>query len=652
MARFCRAHLLAFSLGVFFLILWVWILLYKYYYFQYYDWDLAFFNQAMWNLLSGRLHVSLFGIPFFANHSNFFALLLLPLYAVFPHPLTLVFLKLLAYLSAGFVFYYFVQKRTGKGTGLLFMLLYLVSLPNIYGVLYEFHFESLSPVMLFLLFYFFSEKRIRAFWITSALLMTLKENMPLVVAVFGVCGLLSGGRSRLAWGVIPLGVSLAVFFLLTARVIPAFSGTDAHPYLGHYAHLGAGSDNMVLGAISRPGTIFRQLALEQNGILLLNLFLPFLFLPLLCPRVVLLCAPVLFQHLLSNQVQEHSIYYHYMLPVMPFLFLAFFFVMRRIDRRLKQRRCRWAYYVLLLMFVGLHLFNIWWHEDNIDHRIRHYETHGLLNRNKWELVGRIPRDAPAAATFAFLPELSARRYLYALHMVYDDFFHSEGRAYVLPAHVGYALVDFSDGWLTHRLYLKGEEVSRRVTRRVRAFLEENPWAVTGAAGDVVLLERKRRGAGEVLWEERPDPFAGVPGQAPRIVADGLIECVVAKNPDSFRPLKGVEPLSVYWKAREEVADKYRMVFSLVRKGREVEIVRHDVGYGVYQSDHWRPDRFYRENFWLQLPETPPGEYLLFVGLENISRDRMAELESSQPDLLHPQKHFQNILTLTVQGDAR
>ena len=130
---------------------WGFILVRKYIFFGYEDWDLAFFAQAMWNLRHGSQYVSLFDINFFGNHSNLIALICLPVYIIFMHPLTLIFLKLLSFICAGYVLFLIAQPKIGETLSLLVLLLYLIYPPNIFGLLYEFDFESLAPIFLTLL---------------------------------------------------------------------------------------------------------------------------------------------------------------------------------------------------------------------------------------------------------------------------------------------------------------------------------------------------------------------------------------------------------------------------------------------------------------------------------------------------------------------
>src|SRR5205823_4476443 len=59
-----------------------------------------------------------------------------------------------------------------------------------------------------------------------------------------------------------------------------------------------------------------------HGNLVWGLLVPFLGLPLLRPRWLIIAAPILLQHLLSWRSSEWQIYFHYAAPLVPLLWIA------------------------------------------------------------------------------------------------------------------------------------------------------------------------------------------------------------------------------------------------------------------------------------------------------------------------------------------
>lgn len=459
---------------------WVALLNYKYLHFGYYDWDLAFFAQAMWNLAHGSAHVSLFDTNVFANHANLIAYLILPLYKIFPHPLTLVSLKVASYVIAGFVLYILAKEKLGFLTAAILTLLYFIYPPNLFGIVYEFDFESLAPAFLMLLYYFYVKDRWGGFIICALILILIKENLPLVVLAFGIHGMFVK-KDKLRWGIVPLILGLGSFIVLTQVFISWMGGRHLgyHPYLSHYNTYGSSLSEILCNILLHPIRTWHYLFTPLNERWFLNIFSPLLFLPLLSLHVLFLISPIMLQHLLSQEWQEHSIYYAYMLTVAPFLFLA-------TIHTLSYWQGRWqklSYNVLILsivIFIGTNINN---QSKNLT--LRYVPTDVSTASYRWELVHRIPKDAAVVASFCFLAELSQRKDLYAFYKIYDPHYQRKDWSYRLPKNVEYALIDFNDPWLKADL----QNNFGLINTRVRNFLSSG-WVIEKRYGSIVLYKRK------------------------------------------------------------------------------------------------------------------------------------------------------------------
>ncbi|HOW36312.1 MAG TPA: DUF2079 domain-containing protein [Candidatus Omnitrophota bacterium] len=457
------------------IILWTKILVDKYLRFGYYDWDLAFFSQATWNLLHGSQYSSLFGLNFFSNHANFIAYLILPVYALSPHPMTLVFLKVLSCVGGAFILYKIAKETLGWTPAVLLMFLYLIYPANIFTVIYEFDFETLSPVFLFLMFYFFKKERFIPFLITALLTIIIKENMPLIVAAFGVYALFSRKKNKLLWGVLPLALGLISFYVLITLVIPSFSSDGNYIYLGQYQSFGHSPFEIIKAVLSHPLQTLKVLFEPAKLRLLRELFSPLFFLPLLSPHVTALSFPIIFQHLLSPAHQGHSIYYQYTSSITPFIFLAAATFLAIARHRLRP----FTFYALIgLMFIFNILNTLSYAKPIVERLYPHIDR---LDTARWQMVRMIPKDASVIATFDFLAELSTRKSLYAFHKIYSDNY----RQFILPDEVTYALIDPDDPWLQQELCAD----YTKVNNRIREFLLSSDWIIKASAGKIMLLKR-------------------------------------------------------------------------------------------------------------------------------------------------------------------
>ena len=158
----------------------------KYVRFDYWGWDLSLYAQLMWNLCHGHTTTSLFGGSFLIDHANYIAFLLVPLYFFFQSALTLLYFKLIAFFIGSYVLYLIAQKRLGGAWALGLMLAYIFYPANVAMLFFEFNFENLALPLIFASFYFLEQRRWLPFIICALVLALVKENMPLVVAMFGV----------------------------------------------------------------------------------------------------------------------------------------------------------------------------------------------------------------------------------------------------------------------------------------------------------------------------------------------------------------------------------------------------------------------------------------------------------------------------------
>ena len=90
-----------FSLALVFFAVCTWASCARWANFEYRTFDLAYYAQALWQLIHGRFEVSVAGVPLLGNHVEPIVLLLAPLFLVIRHPLVLVVVQNAALASMG-----------------------------------------------------------------------------------------------------------------------------------------------------------------------------------------------------------------------------------------------------------------------------------------------------------------------------------------------------------------------------------------------------------------------------------------------------------------------------------------------------------------------------------------------------------------------
>ncbi len=596
---------------------WANLLTIKFYALGYYDWDLDLAAQTMWNLCHGSTFVSLYGTNFLANHAEYFAFLLVPIYFIFQHPLTLIYLKLLSFFGGAFVFYRIAQEYLGYWAAVFLMLFFIIHPANVFMLLFEFHFESLSLGFIFLLFYFYKKERFKPFIITAFLMSLLKENMPPIVAMFGIYALFSQRNRKWLWSLTPLVLGLGLFalemFVLTPYFRSEFSIVN-NIYWGGYSNLGSSPSSIIQSFFFHPGQVIKTIAHEMNLYYVRDLFGPYIFSAFLSPHVLFLGLPIFMQNLLSNTPSLHTIYFHYAATVVPFIFLATVHTLHFIKNRAGQKA-----FVLFFLFIGITAI---FHTINYKNRfVKQLEflSENRLNPVRWSMIHRVPKNAALISTFSLLDPMSQRKDLYAFFNVWRDVNYFTGRSpYPIPEKVNYALIDFSDQWLAADALSDPKAVPR-----IRKFLDDG-WSVQHAIEDIVLL-RKDKTDGLKLVEINNES-SPVDGKGIHLGIDHQFELLsFVMEPKSFsnQPLLLV---TFNWKADQDVGDWYVMKLTLTKDDRVYYDKNRNIGYCLYPTSVWKKGDVIKEYYAYLLPRLAPGEYTMEIVLLNLNQRRMAKLK--------------------------
>ena len=612
----------AFGLCTLVFLFWVGLLTFKYYSFGYYDWDLAMYAQVMWNLKHSSLYSSLMGMNFLGNHAEYVAFLLLPIYLIFSHPLTLVVLKILSHTVGAFVLYLWA-KRNIPATGALTIMILFLSFPaNIFALLYEFHFESLNVGLLFLLFYFFQTQKFLPFCFTMIVTSLIKENMPPVIAAFGIYALFSKRKNKFLWILVPILWGIFFFGTTICWITPLVRTSDglnsANQYVGLYSSLGSSPLEIIKTFLCHPLKIIAVILEPYNIHYLTELFRPLLFLPFLSPHILFLALPIFLQHLLSSAPTNHTIFYHYAATLTPFIFLAAVQSLKFIYTKFNP----FFYYVLLSMLVLTCVLNLRLSRENIVQRIACFENRLALPQ--WQMVQEIPKDAGVIASLSFLAELSQRETVYSFLNVVRNSSGLSGQPFHLPQSVSYALIDFEDPWIQNEaLSSKNPE---EFLLRIQNFFN-NQWAVKDAIGDIVLFQR---GIGEKtasLVERSTNPFLSPRTDSNNILIDNKFVFLRCEINNHHLKRKGILPLTFYWKAQEDIHENYFLTITLKQKEYTIFRQTRRIGYTIFPTITWLKGNYVKEDYWLLLPKLPAGEYFLEINFYNSDTRRGGSIKN-------------------------
>ena len=458
--------------------------------------DLAFYQQAVWNTGQGRF-LAVSGTDFSSSLLGtdliLIYALMTPFYMLVPSTLTLLVLETVVVAAGAFPVYWLARDRLGSdwaGLGMALVYLLLPAVQN--GNLYELRERMMGGAFLLFAFYWWYRGRLGLFVLASVLALCCRPENGLVLIMLGAYGFLVG-RQRDGWRYVVGPVVLGGSWLAVALVVIGRFANGSYALGSTFA--GGSPLTAVTTLFTNPGLGWQQL-FPDGDILLTKLLyiplllLPFGFLPLLSPKVLLLALPSVGLNLLAGPnrgLQWNPFDYHYQAAVIPWLLVATIFAIARLKERPPARldgRFKRVGPILVGLVLGLTLLvNVGTNLLSVS-QLRIAGVQGVKNgwarilqsktESRWQagrdLLTRLPDDAPLAITNLWSSEVKPRvglwyladRPLYSRHPTQD------------------AQYVFAD------VHIPNSEESGLV----KTLQASGQWETVGQQGDYLLLRRK------------------------------------------------------------------------------------------------------------------------------------------------------------------
>jgi uncharacterized membrane protein len=419
------SQVLAWVLVLLYIITFTWLAIQRHASFNSSGFDLGIYDQVVWNTLHGRIFFyTTTGQPLLhlSNHADPILALVAPFYLIYSGPEMLLFLQAAAIGLGGMPIFWLAREKLESDFAALSLLVAYLLFPTLAVVtLWDFHPPALAVGFLMYAFYFLVKRKPVWFLLFSMLAMMCKEHIPLVVAFMGLYAIIRY-RDWLLGG-ITIALAMGYFSALMYWIIPTYSVTGDHIFLGYYSYLGDSPLDIIVTAVTRPDLVLRALWEPSRLTYLRDVLTPFAYLPLLGLPVLLIGLPMFAINLLSaNTAMHDATGGQYGADVAPWLawgaVFGFFYLRRGLGRVWPghQRQVTHAISLSLLLVVI-----IW-------HLFRGYSPLSL-NRPQWEIsdhdrlaerfIAQIPPDAPISAQSKLYPHLSNRIIAYQYPDVND-----------------------------------------------------------------------------------------------------------------------------------------------------------------------------------------------------------------------------------------
>lgn len=586
----------------------------KFYSFSYDDFDLAIHDQIIWNILHGRIFNSILGIDFLGNHAHFISFLVAPLYSLIPTPLFLLFLQTLSLAAGVFPLYALGRLHLDRRMSLTVCAVYLLYPGLGFTNLYEFHPTCFATFFLLCTAYYFHNEKFLLFNVFMILSLSCQENIPLIFFMWGIYSIFLKREWKWVWW--PTCAGFFYFLFCVYVVLPGFN-KNTFNFFSIYGPLGSSLTDVAKNCLLHPLQVLTIILAPHKIHYIVQLFVSAIFIPLLSPLSLLPALLIFVQHLLSVRLSEVSLHYHYTAELIPFIFMAFIFGIKKIFTfqagKFRNLSIIFLVYAAFINFlIGPHFY--------LGDAIKQISKDKEEIKAKWNLVNRIPPEEPVVSTFEFMPHLSHRQELYSFHHVYWGFYTLSHNPYKLPSSCQYALINFDDS-LTFQSFYGFNEY-----KNLQNFFGDGGWKILDIKGSTILFQKS-------LAREKLDLFSmSSIKNSPQVLKSLNIGDIEYEGYDLKRIAKDSIDFIFYWKCNLNPQRDIHVYLDLVDlQGNLIKRWTRPIAYGILPTQAWGAGEYIKERVNILIPRTisKPG-YKILMGLYDFETNFAVKDKTNKP----------------------
>ncbi len=566
--------------------------------------DLGIYNQVFYNTVHGRFfEFSIHPHSYLGDHFELFIILLAPVYAMFQSPITLLILQILAVVIAAWPLYLIAKKFLSPQLSLLVSAAWLIN-PFLWNMaFFEFHMLPFAMPLLLFTYYYFLERKFLPFVIFSLISLTVREDVSLVIIMFGILALAE--RRPLKWVLSPI-IAGGIWFIGSMQLTGFFNQYGSYKFLAMYPWLGDTFSAAAKTIMTKPWLIILHIINPKNLLLAFGLLLPLAGLPLIKPKTLLLTTIIMIQLFLSGFSPSVILETHYPALVLPFLFVAAIYGLAHLyqntpDADRKKSfifRYRWLYGVITGCAL-LYAFVIISPIATLVHSIfTPYADTIKINQEK-EVVASTPSSEHVVAGYNFLTPLSNREHLYSLNYAFMAKKQYSNQVYRLPPGVERIVMDASD-FITFQLQNSDKADYRLGAGRINDYISSFGLSLESVNHSIVTFS-KQGDSHKKLFEYLDDLPSNV------LMADQKIDqdiTLIGWKKTASSGAKADEDtidLTLYWKLSKPTEKDYDINF--VERDRSGKILTDEImpfGYGLAPMFNWPSDKIISTNFQLSI----------------------------------------------------
>lgn len=589
--------------------------------------DLGIYSQVAWSLGQGHGFASSIHDPsYLGDHLELWLIPMSWIYRLFPSPLTLLWIQTLLIAATLIPVAKLAHRYLGRRGVIGAAVLFLVN-PLLYNAaLYEFHALVVALPILAWTVWWYVERRYWAWLIGLLALLLVREDMPMLVAGWGV----AAAFDRRNWRWWAPALALAVIWFPTAQaIIRAANHDGGYKYIAFYRWMGSSYGEILTYPFRHPWIFLQRVMTWDNVTTIVGLLLTVGFLPLYRIRTLIPLCFVFLQFFIGGAQPWSFLHIHYVFPYLPFLWWGAMVALRDIlNGQLVVRGDRTipAIVATILAIASPVYANFVMGAVEWPWNLRReQETAPIVVRQALTEVR--PQDR-VLATFNFLPALANRSDLYSLNYLYLGRRQYTDVPYVVPGPVDVAVIDWQQLYDYQFLYTATVFGERSGPQRIRDFLSEQGLSAVQSYGPVTVYRRGGSADQSVI----PIPNAGGATTAKVTGPVALLGTPTAAVID--QPTAGWRELVVEsaWRAVSTERDAPTSLrFTLIQSGRTVWEGTQLLGQGPTPSSEWLPDSLWQTRNVLVLPEGLVGSAELTMSIvKPHGRYRLDRLRTFRP----------------------
>jgi uncharacterized membrane protein len=492
-------------------------------YFTFYtSYDQGLFNQLFWNNLHGRWFQSSLtsansiaaledgAIPtvsfvHLGQHLVLAFLLWLPLYALFPHPITLIVLQVALMTIGGLLLFALARHYLAPQLSVWITGSYYSAIAVLAPTLANFYEHCQIPVFMFGTLLAFEKKRWGWFWVCAILVLLLREDAG--VMLFGVGAYMIVSRRRPWLGVIVCLLSFGYVAFVTNMIQPMFSDDVSRLYLAKRFKQFVDTENpttlqVLWGMVSNPVELFKSIftPVDRRINYLLGQWVPLAFVPAVSGAAWTIAGFPLLALFTQSGVTALSIQVRYAIAIVPGVFFGAILWWSHNTHRFTPRFRRFWQVCIVLSIIFMISGNpnrslSFVIPDSVKPWVfvpitRQWDHASHVNN----VIRNVPDNVSVTTTTHLVPQLSARRAIVRLPQVE---IYNDDRQKVM---MDYAVADL---WQLKE-YSKAFKDSRLLFNatfpKVESLVNEKNYGVLQVEDGVVLLAKDRPSNPEALGE--------------------------------------------------------------------------------------------------------------------------------------------------------